>query len=248
MDDSGSGHGKVAVLAGFLSTPDRWKQFSEELEDLCEQEPKTPDFRMVKATGFRKYWPATREALDKRIQDVAALILKHVTYRIDVVVGRDAYEFIAKGKVPPEIDDPYFLLFCNVILAVAQFMDKMKLAGTVDFVFDEQGKIGRTARSLYYAVKKYARPEMRQRMGQEPVFKHDRDLLPLKAADLLAWQLRRHWDVEQPLGIAHNEIVDQIVGRVPGVSCHIRPEDLQLFVANIHGGLVFRSACVRHIP
>jgi hypothetical protein len=48
---------------------------------------------------------------------------------------------------------------------------------------------------------------MRRRMGGEPVFKHDKDLLPLKAADLFAWQIRRHLDLEQPNRIPHNDIV-----------------------------------------
>jgi hypothetical protein len=74
IDDSGTGHGRVAVLAGFLSVAERWKQFSDSLKILCEEEPITPDFKMKKATDFRTYCPATRQALDKRIEDVAALI------------------------------------------------------------------------------------------------------------------------------------------------------------------------------
>jgi hypothetical protein len=129
VDDSGAGHGKVTVLAGFLSTAERWKQFSDELEDLCQQDPKTPDFRMVKATNFRAYWPATRQQLDKRIEDVAALVQRHAAYRVDAVVSREAYDDIVKGKVPKAIDNPYFLLFYVVILSTAAFMDRMKLDG-----------------------------------------------------------------------------------------------------------------------
>lgn len=248
VDDSGSGHGKIAVLAGFLSTADRWRNFSDDLENLCEQEPKTPDFKMVKAMDHRVYWPATRQQLDKRIEDVAGLTVKHAMYRIDVQMHREAYDCFVKGRVPKKIDDPYFLLFYNVILASVEFMGKMNMEGTVEFVFDEQGKVGERARSLYYSIKEYTDAKVRQYMGGEPVFKHDRDLLPLKSADLLAYQLRRHFDLEQPQGVPHNDIVDEIIARLLGVSCQIRPEDLQLFAANISHGLLFRSTCVYHVP
>ncbi len=248
IDDSGIGEGKAAVLAGFLSTAEQWKLFSDSLESLCEQEPKTPDFKMVKATDFRTYYPATRQSLDKRIQDVATLIQKHATYRVDAVVDREAYEFFVKGRVPKEIDSPYFILFYNIILSTAKFMDKAKLEGTADFVFDEQGKVGTRTRDWYYFIKERVSLEIRRRLGGEPTFKHDTELLPLKAADLLAWQIRRHLALEQPGGLEHNEIIDTIVGQILGVSCQIRPEDLRDFVASIGHGLLLKSDCQYHIP
>jgi len=248
VDDSGTGHGKVAVLAGFLSTAERWKSFSDALEDLCEQEPKTPDFKMTKASGFRAYHWATRKALDKRIEDVAALVQSHAMYRVDVIVGHDAYEGIVRGKVPSEIDNPYFGLFYTVILAAANFMDKAGIEGTADFIFDEQGRIGRTARDWYYFIRERVEPRIQCRMGAEPIFRDDKNVLALKSADLAAWEVRRHLDLEQPQGIEHNEIIDQILDRLPGVSCQIRLQDLEAFVANIDHGIMFRADCRYHIP
>ena len=247
VDDSGTGHGKVAVLAGFLSTAERWKSFSDHLKNLCEQEPRTPDFKMEKAAGFRAYYRATRKDLDKRIEDVAALVRAHAMYRVDVVVGHDAYEDIVRGKVPSEIDSPYFGLFYTVILAAASFMDKASIEGTVDFVFDEQGKIGRESRDWYYFIRERVEPRIQRRMGAEPIFRDNKDVLPLKAADVLAWQIRRHLDLEQPEGVAHNEIVDSILA-MQGVSCQIRPEHLEEFVANIGYGLLLKANCLHLIP
>jgi hypothetical protein len=44
VDDSGTGHGKVAVLAGFLSTVERWTGFSNALTNLWEQETRSMKF------------------------------------------------------------------------------------------------------------------------------------------------------------------------------------------------------------
>jgi len=248
VDDSGTGHGKVSVLAGFLSTSDRWKQFSNGLEELCRQEPRTPDFKMEKASSFRAYHWATRESLNKRIEDVASLIQTHAMYRVDAVVSREAYQALVEGKVPRKIDSPYFVLFYTVILSSAAFVNKASLGGTVDFIFDEQGKIGKRAGNWYQFIKERVRPEIRNRLGCEPDFRHDSELLPLKAADLLAWQIRRHLDLEQPRGNEHNKIVDQILAKILGVSCHVHPEHLKAFVANIGHGLMLKADCRYHIP
>jgi hypothetical protein len=247
VDDSGTGHGTVAVLAGFLSTADRWKAFSDALEDLCQQEPKTPKFKMNKATDFRAYHPATRQDLDKRIEDVAALIRTHAMYRVDAVVSREAYDDIVRGRVSAEIDDPYFVLFHTIILAAAHFMDAAHLEGTADFVFDEQGKIGREARDWYYFIKGNIELRIQSRMGAEPIFRDDDNVLALKSADLLAWEVRRHLAVEQPTGTAHNERLDSILA-MQGVSCHVMPEHLDAFVRNFSHGLMLQAHCVHLIP
>jgi hypothetical protein len=247
VDDSGLGHGKVAVLAGFLSIAERWKKFSDALESLCEREPKTPDFKMHKAHGFRAYPWASREQLDKRIEEVGSLIREYAMYRVDVVLQRLAYMDIVKGKVPRKIDSPYFMLFYVVLLATAEFMDKSGLEGTVDFVFDEQDKIGRLCASFYYDLKRWVPDRIRKRLGGEPTFRHDKDLLPLKAADYLAWHIRRHLDIEQTEAKPHNEIVDSVLAMY-GVSCQTRAEDLRALVRNIAHGAMFRGKCSYLLP
>lgn len=246
VDDSGTGHGRVAVLAGFVSTAERWKLFSDDLEALCEQEPRTPDFKMQKANGFRAYWPAKREGLDKRIEDVAALIRERAMYRVDVVMSRLAYDDIVKGRVNRKIDSPYFLLFYLILLSTAELMDKAGLEGTVDFIFDEQNQTGRECANFYHEIKKRVSERVRRRLGGEPIFRADKDVLPIKAADVLAWQLRRHLDMEQPQGTPHNEIVDQTLAML-GVSCHVTPDHLRAFIRDASHGIMFKADCLYHL-
>ena len=247
VDDSGSGHGNVAVLAGFISTAERWKLFSDSLEYLCEQAPRTPDFKMERANSFRAYYWAKREDLDKRIENVVGIIREHAMYRVDVVMSRPDYDAIVKGRIDPKIDSPYFLMFYVAMLSTGNFMDKAGLEGTVSFVFDEQNDLGRACAKLYYEIKKRLPEGISGRVGGEPIFKHDKDILPLKAADVLAWQLRRHLDMEQPQSTPHNEIVDQILAMY-GVSCQIRPADLRAFIRDAAHGLMFKGHCLYHMP
>ncbi|HEV3277718.1 MAG TPA: DUF3800 domain-containing protein [Terriglobia bacterium] len=247
VDDSGITHDKVAVLAGFLSTAERWTVFSDALESLCEREPKTPDFKMQKAHDFRAYYPAKRWQLDKRIEDVANLIREHAMYRLDVVLSRPAYNGIVKGRINPKIDSPYFLLFYTIILETAELMNKLGMEGTADFIFDDQGKIGQECASFYEEIKKRVDERIGRRLGSRPIFRHDKEILPIKAADVLAWQLRRHLDIEQPQDIEHNQIVDDALAMY-GVSCHITNDHLRDFMRNASHGLVLRSECQFHLP
>src|ERR1035437_6511652 len=145
-DDSDSSDKIVYVLGGWIATVEDWEQLSDEWETICDQPPKTPKFHMKTA----------RRKNGKRVRDLAALVCKKAKYRVEAVMSRQNYDKVAKGKLAPQIDSPYFLLFYNVILAAARLMDLLKLEGTVDWIFDEQGKIGCEAVGWYYWIKEHA--------------------------------------------------------------------------------------------
>lgn len=255
VDDSGSGEGKdrgnIFLLAGFVACPRQWDRFSTKWEKICAREPKTPDFKMAKAIRLLKrdgtpFW--TPEQRDRRIRKLVRLTKRTAQFRVESVTAWPNYDQVVKGRVPSQFDSPYFLCFYNVILSVASFMEKAKIAGTVDWVFDEQGRIGKEANKWYDYVRANVSAQVRSRMGTKPTFRHDKDVLPLKAADLYAWQIRRHLDKEQPNKIEHNDYLDVLVARVYGVSSAIDGEHLEGFVANIGHGLVLKSRTTYLLP
>ena len=60
----------------------------------------------------------------------------------------------------------------------------------VEFVFDEQGVLGRDAVGWWDVLKQALEPEKAQLLGTPPEFGSDKRLFPLQAADLLAWSVR----------------------------------------------------------
>lgn len=48
-------------------------------------------------------------------------------------------------------------------------------------------------------VGKSVRSDLTRFVGPDPTFEDDKAFLPLQAADLFAWHLRRHWDRNQVL-------------------------------------------------
>jgi len=228
------------VLAGFLSSAELWEQFSDEWQAICERDPKTLDFHMAKAFRLKEYrW--REEQRDTRIRELVDLIIKKALYRVDCNMIRPVYDLIVKGRIPPEIDSPYFVLFYNIIISIAEFMDHTNLEGTVDWVFDDQGPIGAECVRWYEWIRDHARPEVKRRLGSTPIFRHDKDVLPLKAADIFAWHVRRYVSQEQLTKLEHNIILSYILCNIPGSSCIIQPEDLSRFVLDIKNGITFHS-------
>jgi len=246
VDDSGSSDGNVYTLAGLLATAERWEEFSDEWEKICDQEPKTPDFKMSRAFRLKEYrW--TEAQRNQRIRELVKLILSKAMYRVDAVLARKNYEIAVKGKLQPEIDSPYFVLFYNVILSFARFMEQARIEGTVDWVFDEQGKIGTECVAWYSWIREQAPPELKRRLGSTPIFRSDTKVLPLKAADIFAWQIRRHCNDEQPQGIELNEILTALL-LMQGSSCQVKGEDLEGLVTAINNSVSLRSHCLFHLP
>lgn len=181
------------VVAGWVSTAEKWGEFTEDFEKAG-----LPRSLHMKTERRRR---------GKRVQTLAALATVHGLYRADCVLHRGNYQNIVKGRIAPELDSPYFVLFYQLILSVARLMDKTEWDGTVDWVFDDQGKIGIHAVRWYDFIKKHASPNLKKRLGNTPVFRDDTKELPLKAADLFAWQIRRYIALEQPNGIQPNDIL-----------------------------------------
>jgi hypothetical protein len=100
----------------------------------------------------------------------------------------------------------------------------------------------------YNFVRANVSPQVRSRMGTTPAFRHDKDVLPLKAADLYAWQIRRHLDRDQPNKIEHNDHLDVLVAHIYGVSSAIDGEHLEEVVANIGHGLMLKSRTTYLLP
>lgn len=201
VDDSGSHENDYAfVLAGFVSTVDRWKQFSDEWDILCGQFPETLDFKMARAErlkGIDTYWGDGTEAeliarRDAKVQALAELIKRHAICRISAGLDWHNYRAIARGRVPENVDDPYFFLFWELRVAVAHHQERTGVREKVDFIFDRQGAIGATAVFWHEKFISTLSPFARYIISGTPRFESDTEVLPLKAADMLAWQMRRY--------------------------------------------------------
>jgi hypothetical protein len=170
VDDSRSSDGpenaNAFVLGGFLATADNCVKFSDEWEDTCDREPKTPDFHMVEAFRIKgRYKWKDADQRDSRLRELVSIVVKHTSYRVDAVVSAENYDMIVRGKLPREIDDPYFVCFYTVVLSVADYLDKANIDGKVDWVFDDQSKLGVECVRWYEWVRENSPQNMQSRFG-----------------------------------------------------------------------------------
>lgn len=198
LDDSGSeANGKLFALVGVVSTVERWDRFAVEWTAACDDEPRTPDFHMADAFRLKGgYWGRApedelRRKRDAKLLALASIVRKHGIVRVGSAVAWRAYEAAARGKVPSEIDSPYFFLFWNVIQAVARWQAGTGRREKVDFVFDDQGKIGIEAVSWQPWFLDAMSDDEKFMLASTPIFRHDSDVPQLKAADMCAWYFRR---------------------------------------------------------
>ena len=69
-------------------------------------------------------------------------------------------------------------------------MREFGITEKVDFIFDEQMRLSDQVQSIYAEVLNKMEPSLAEFMGGRPIYGDDRNLLPLQAADLLAWHIR----------------------------------------------------------
>ena len=94
-------------------------------------------------------------------------------------------------------DNPYPFLFLQTVLAVAVRGDLYGINSACDFIFDEQ--LGFQEEILGWwpqtraLIDRAPRSDIAQRVGSPPIFRNEKEFLPLQAADLYAWQVRYNY-------------------------------------------------------
>ncbi len=81
---------------------------------------------------------------------------------------------------------------------MAQYQGELGIDEPIDFVFDDESEKTRLA-GMWDMLKLSSSPEIRRNMGGEPIFRKDEKVLPLQAADLYAWWVRK-WEADRVSG------------------------------------------------
>ena len=203
IDDSGSGgDSKWFVLAGYVGTVAGWDRFDEAWRNALDDHPRIDYFKSSEAERLRdQFCGFTEQQRDAKIDALIEVIGSCADRALSGRMRQRDYNEIAKGQIPERYDSPYYLLFPTII-AAAVGMERIEGKGEpIEFVFDTDQRFER----LKYEMVTKLRP-LRSFSGLLNVsYCDDKEALPLQAADLLAWQIRRafsktdeprrrHWD------------------------------------------------------
>lgn len=123
---------------------------------------------------------------------LAPIINRHALGHINIVVPITAWRSHFVGKLDRSYHDrPYYFAVHNIMATLAKYMHFKKIDDKVHFVFDSGdaepiGEIQSTAEFV-----RTAPPHYQKYLSGTPHFEKDEDVLPLQAADVLDWHVRR---------------------------------------------------------
>jgi hypothetical protein len=234
FDDSGSHGGEgLYVLGGFLAPYVSWPRFNSEWLSILQRDPDIAYLKTSEAISLRGEfdgWPGRLR--DQKIFELAEVAERWAVARISAMVWKADFDAHIKGASPwRELDNPYFLLFYQIIILTVSFILELgngtfDISDTrIEFVFDEQGVLGREAVEWWDVLKQALDPEKAQLLGGPPKFGSDKRLFPLQAADLLAWFVRNV--VEGGESSVLTSAVVQVLRRVPPYGGFISGEQMR---------------------
>lgn len=205
FDDSGSHkENEIYVLAGFISTIEKWEKFNKAWRSKLDEGFGLRYFKMSEAmslTGqFASGW--TSGLRDQLVLELSEIIKEHVLVRVDSVVFRKDYEEVVH-KTHPSITDPYFVVFYQLVFAAHTYQLENKYS-KCELIFDEQGNFDKRIYKTWREGQELAPTEERKAlMESSPLFRDDKKNLPLQAADLYAWMVGKTQNPPPNTHVAH---------------------------------------------
>jgi hypothetical protein len=191
LDGSQHDNPPIYVLAGYLAPADQWAAFSNRWQEILDLSPSIPYFRM---TEIRH---RLRDKADERIALCREAIEDFIPGGFSIGLRPDAIRRIW-GPKDKFASHPIYCAFSILIPMIALQLEKFgwsPLERIELYLDDEKSEKGRIWRAWDYA-REHARvesPALKDLLSHVPNFRNDKELLPLQAADLHAWWIRKRY-------------------------------------------------------
>jgi hypothetical protein len=217
VDDSVAQKGdKRLFYAGYLHRADAWATFSEAWDWELKQWPAIEYF---KGSGDQfDGWEASMR--DAKIANLAEIIWAFKPFSFHFSLNRKLFEEALKPVSPYGFGRPHYQACFVVMSGVARSAAAAGITTPIEFIFDQQDGVDDDVRFFFTDMIKALPSDARALISDAPWFKSDRDkqFMPLQAADMLAWHVRReHEYPDKPLPLMkklwHPE--GHLVGDVP---------------------------------
>jgi hypothetical protein len=190
IDDSGSHkQGPAFVMGGLVAGWSEWARFSEEWREVLEEKPRLAYFKLKEALRregqFGRLSPKQR---DGRCDRLFSILKRTAVFGVTVSVAWDSLKIPLQlfPKIPLT---PYQLLVVGLMGRVTSELARMKLSPRIMFVFDDHREGSRLERALDDLLPNVPEAPRKPVMGISHM--DDREILPLQAADAVAWIARR---------------------------------------------------------
>lgn len=184
----------VFVLAGYVAPAEEWAKFTQEWHSTLHATPAIWEFHCVEAMSRRgNFNEFTEKERDKKLEDLYAVIDKYISFEVSAIVLMEPFKRIyGNGILPKGAANPYYDASALLVSGVAKQQMKDGMKETIDFIFDER-KEAANIQAIWEMARETAPPDVKPMLGKTPIFRPDSEVLPLQAADMEAWWLRKRW-------------------------------------------------------
>jgi len=180
---------RVLVVAGYLSPIEQWKRFEVEWREFLQKFDIANPFHMtdfMAGHGQFRGWSRTKH--DECIKHYSSIIAPRTHFRVSVGFDLAVYEREMRGF--HEIGAYGFCVF-EWMHEAERYMDRFGIPGPIAYVFESGSGFGGQIFETMVWVKRRRLLRTRYRLGTF-TFADKREVLPLQASDILAWESRAH--------------------------------------------------------
>lgn len=194
------------VVAGYVSTLSQWERFDREWAKVLHRKPRIGYFKMHEARQLQGQFKAFDEKQrDAKVRSFARVANNRALFSVASVIRKADWEHFIDSWLNRQnrssdrrlnwfvnaLKDPYMFSIITIVASCLRGIDENATLGETEFVFDEQGRVGRRALKFWPEIKSSAPAEYREYLVKKPSHEDDKLFKPLQAADLYAWSLRR---------------------------------------------------------
>lgn len=186
------------VLAGYIAPVQSWAAFSAEWELSLNEEPRISYFKYREArslVGEFAGWSETNR--DAKVKKLTSIVNKYAVAGVSVWLQNSIYEqyFSIKDAYGQKMYSPYFILFYELMRRFVDIKPEqpplLPPNWELQFLFDEQpGQLGLVMDA--WEAFKWQKGEKANSLKVPPVFGNDLHMLPIQAADMHAWFVRKN--------------------------------------------------------
>lgn len=210
LDDSeADGASRILLLAGYIADTQRWLDFGNEWQPWLDKPPAIKALKMTAVYSPKASpWNAmTDPEKDARLEGFARIANKHALVGVQSIVDLVDYDEAKEMESAVPSEDPLYVAFSNTMRWISKQYTKAGRTDGLSIVFDmpSSPKAKKRMKTLFDGIL-----DLGHMKGFEDVakidsvtFGDDEVLLPLQAADMMAWSFNRKYnepnELERPL-------------------------------------------------
>lgn len=192
FDDSGThGNSDVVVMGGLFGYPNQWDYLSElwskQLANPCPSKDPISRFHMAPCqAGDEEFLGWKRVETDYLVDELIEIIRKAGIYGFGCGIPRKAYDVVMTGELRRASGNAETMCIINCFVKLVRYSRAIMGSSEIAFIFDDRPEQKRNIERIW---------DVYRGVNEDGVdivsvtFGNSKKMLPLQAADLLAWEI-----------------------------------------------------------